>query len=205
MKVAFGLKAHSGWAALVAVGACGAELRVVDRRRIELVDPDDVAWAKQPFHAAHGLDAEDARDVVERAVASARRVAGRELRAALGRARESDHDVVACAVLVPEPMRDWSTEQILAVHFRMHKAEGVLFPDALSRAAAACGLRVVAIPEKRSMEYAGDSLATPPAALAELIAGLGRSVGAPWGKDHKSAALAALVALQARRVSRAAP
>ena len=28
------------------------------------------------------------------------------------------------------------------------------------------------------------------------VAGLGKSVGPPWGKDQKSAALAAMVALQ---------
>jgi hypothetical protein len=202
MKVAFGLKAHSGWAALVGVGSAGGELRVVERRRIELVEPDDVTWAKQPYHAAHGLDPEDAREVVKRAVASARRVAARELRAALARAREARHEVVGGAVLVAEPMPDWSTEQILAVHFRMHKAEGVLFPDALARAVSACGLHLVAIPEKRLGAHAEESLATPASALAERVATLGRSVGAPWGKDQKSAALAALVALQGRPASR---
>jgi len=202
MKVAFGLKAHSGWTALVAVGSAGDEIRVVDRRRIELVDAKDLAWARQPYHAAHGLDPEDARDVVRRAVGSARRVAGRELRAALSRSRKEHHEVVACAVLVAEPMPDWSTEQILAVHFRMHKAEGVLFPDALARAVTACGLRLVAIPEKRLGAHAEESLATPASALAERVATLGRSVGAPWGKDQKSAALAALVALQGRPASR---
>ena len=40
------------------------------------------------------------------------------------------------------PMPDWSVEEILAVHFRMHKAEGVLFRDALVEAANACGLAV---------------------------------------------------------------
>lgn len=38
MKVAFGVKAHSGWAALVVLGKQGDDLVVVDRRRIELVD-----------------------------------------------------------------------------------------------------------------------------------------------------------------------
>jgi hypothetical protein len=205
MKVAFGLKAHSGWAALIAMGESGGALHVVERRRIELVEPDDRTWARQPYHAAHGLDPEDARDVVERGVTSACRVAGRELRAALERARAGGHDVVGCAVLVAEPMPAWSTEQILAVHFRMHKAEGVLFPEALARAASECGLRLVAIPEKRSHEYAEQALATPASLLAEQIAKLGKSVGAPWGKDQKSAALAARIALQGRCDARAAP
>jgi hypothetical protein len=59
------------------------------------------------------------------------------MRAALSRSHELGHEIVACAVLVPDPMPDWSTDEILAVHFRMHKAEGVLFPDVLVRGAAA--------------------------------------------------------------------
>jgi hypothetical protein len=199
MRVALGLKAHSGWAALVAVGSAGGEIQVVERSRLELVDPADRAWAGQPYHAATGLDAADARDVVARSIASARRVAARELRAALGRARDAGHEVAACALLAPEPMPAWSTEQILAVHFRMHKAEGVLFPDALSHAAEVCGLRLVAIPEKRLLAYAEKSLATSQGALDGRIAALGKAVGPPWGKDQKTAALAALVALQPAR------
>jgi len=39
MRVAFGMKAHSGWASLVVLGTRGGELQVVDRSRMELVEP----------------------------------------------------------------------------------------------------------------------------------------------------------------------
>jgi hypothetical protein len=74
MKVAFGLKAHSGWSALVVVGISSGELRIVDRRRIDLVEKEDSAWAKQPYHAADGLDPDEARKLVTRAIEAARRV-----------------------------------------------------------------------------------------------------------------------------------
>src|ERR1044072_2579217 len=128
MKVVFGLKAHSGWAALVALGKNGDELAVVDRRRIELVEEE---WAKQPYHAAADLNRKEAHQVVKRGIADARRIARRELRAAITRERDLGNEGVGCAVLVGTPMPDWSVEQILAVHFRMHQAEGVLFRDAL--------------------------------------------------------------------------
>src|SRR5262249_28876130 len=51
MRAAIGLNAHSGWAALVVVALEGAEPRVLDRRRIELVLKRDERWAKQPYHA----------------------------------------------------------------------------------------------------------------------------------------------------------
>ena len=112
---------------------------------------------------------------------------------------DAPNEIVACAVLVADPMPDWSTDEILAVHFRTHKAEGVLFPDALVRGAGACGLNVVVIPEKRLTEHAERSLAKPLSRLMKQIEALGKSVGAPWGKDQKSAALAAMIGLHGQR------
>ena len=160
MRIALGLKAHSGWAALVVLGTRDGELHVVDRRRLELAEDADAQWAKQPYHAAEGLRSDEARKVVQRGVAAARRLAVREMRAAVKRARDAKHEIVACAVLVAEPMPHWSVEEILAVHFRMHQAEGVLFRDALARAADECGLRLVAIPKKVLTEQAEWALAT---------------------------------------------
>jgi len=196
VKICLGLKAHSGWSALVAIGALDGEFGVVDRRRIELITSEDVSWAKHPYHTAEGLNLDSARELVTRGVETARRGAARELQAAVERSRESGHDIAACAVLVPQPLPDWSVDQILAVHVRMHQAEGVLFPDAIARAADACGLRLVTIPEKRLGERAEKALAAPLSHLVDEVAAMGKSVGAPWGRDQKSAALAAMVVLQ---------
>jgi hypothetical protein len=197
MRIGLGLKAHSGWAALVALGSDDGELRIGDRRRAELVDAD-AQWAKQPYHAAEGLEASEAREVVRRGVEAARRLARREVQAAVKRAQDEGHEIAACAVLVGEPMPDWSVDEILAVHFRMHKAEGVLFRDALVRAAGACKLRLVAVPEKQLTEHAERAFGTQAKALIKSITALGKSVGPPWGKDQKDAALAALIGLQGR-------
>jgi hypothetical protein len=192
VKVAFGLKSHSGWAALVVVGRRDSDFQVADRRRVELAEEE---WAKQPYHAAEALEPAKAREVVRRGVEAARRNAVREIRAAVARERERGNDVAACAVLSADPMPDWSTGQILAVHFRMHKAEGVLFRDVLARAARACRLRLVEIPEKTLVQHAARALRASARELANRVRSLGESIGPPWGKDQKDAALAALVAL----------
>ncbi|OFW31270.1 MAG: hypothetical protein A3H97_25050 [Acidobacteria bacterium RIFCSPLOWO2_02_FULL_65_29] len=194
MRVAFGLRAHSGWAALVVVGERHADYIVVDRRRIELVEE---VWAKQPYHAAQRLEPEPARHLVSRGIEAARRLALQELRTAVKRERARKNEVAACAVLVANVMPDWSVEEILAVHFRMHKAEGALFRDALAFAANACGLRLVAIPEKllamrvEATRSTGVTRRVPKNATA-----LEKPVGPPWGKDQKDAGLAAVLALQ---------
>jgi hypothetical protein len=192
MKAAFGFKAHSGWAALIVLGTSGGDT-VVDRRRIDLVEEE---WAKQPYHAAEDLASNEARKTVKRGIDSARRIALREMRAAIKRARDEGHEVVSCALLVGEPMPEWTVDEILAVHFRMHKAEGVLFRDVLAQAARACDLALVEIPEKSLLESALSALAVPAATLSKRIASLGKSVGPPWGKDQKDAALAAMMALE---------
>jgi hypothetical protein len=193
MKVAFGMKAHSGWAALVVLGERDGQCVVVDRRRVELVEDQ---WAKQPYHAAENLEPDAARDLVKRGVESAHRIAVREIKQAVKRERERGNDVIACAMLMADPMPEWTVDEILAVHFRMHKAEGVLFRNALARAAEACGLRLVPIPEKRLASHAESALGVPASDLASQTAALGKSVGPPWGQDQKDAALAALAALQ---------
>lgn len=193
MKIAFGMKVHSGWAALVVLGRRDGDLVVVNRRRMDLVEEN---WAKQPYHAAENLKKEAARDLVDRGVQAAYRIAVREVGADVERERDRGNEVTAAAVLVGSPMPAWSTDEILAVHFRMHKAEGALFRDALARAIDACGPRLVAIPEKNLAEHAAKVLGTPEIRLRKVIATLGKAIGPPWGKDQKDAALAALVALK---------
>jgi hypothetical protein len=194
LKIAVGLKAHSGWAALVVIGMADNEFQVCDRRRLELVEPGDADWAKQPYHAAEDLPPEKARRVVERGVESAHRIAVREMRALVKRTSKAGHEIVGCAVLVPAPMPDWTTAQILSVHMRMHKAEGVLFPAALISAATACDLNAIAIPEKELSARAEQSLGISFAVAMKQVLALGQSVGPPWGKDQKLAALAAMIA-----------
>ena len=184
MKVAFGFKAHSGWAALVVLGKDRNGFVLVDRCRVELVENE---WARQPYHAAEGLKPDAAEDLVRRGIDAAHANATREIKKALERELERKNKVEACAVLVGNSMPDWSVAQILAVHFRMHKAEGVLFRDALVKAAKANKLKVIEIPEKTLMEEAGD--------LSKQLAALGKTAGPPWGKDQKEAALAAMLAL----------
>jgi hypothetical protein len=200
MKVAFGIKAHSGWAALVVLGTDAGRPQVVSRSRMDLIEhhgepASSTSWAKQPYHAAQRLMSADARALVERGISSARRMAVQEMQHALTRTREAGHNPIACAVLMSEPMPDWTVDEILAVHFRMHKAEGVLFRDALARAAESCGIRLLAIREKQLDELAERTLKGSSRRVRAAVTSLGRSIGPPWGRDQKEASLAAILAL----------
>ena len=197
-RVAFGLKAHSGWAALVALGETprAGSLEVVERRRLELVAAEDRAWAMQPYHAAEGLEPADAEDVVGRAIASAHAHAELSLAAALAARRASGDEVVGCGVLLGAGMPAWSVAETLAVHMRMHKAEGELFRDALVKAAQRLALGVMGIRDKELEARADKVLRLPPEERRARLADAGRRAGPPWARDQKDAALAAWIALR---------
>ena len=62
--VRLGFRAHSGWAALVAVGGSAGSPTAIVRRRIELADPA-IAGSVQPFHAAEQLDLKKVEKFIE--------------------------------------------------------------------------------------------------------------------------------------------
>lgn len=180
MRVALGFKAHSGWAALVVLGEADGKLVLVDRRRLELVE--ELA-GKAPYHAAETLPSAEASALVRRLIAGDLRRTEAAVRAVVEEHRALGHEIAAGAVVTGAPMPAWTTEQILAVHFRMHKAEGVLFRDALCRAVESCGVPLVAVAEKH----------LKPSAVLDT---LGKAAGPPWGQDQKHAARAALAGLR---------
>ena len=195
MNICLGFKAHSGWAAMVALGRDDGELIVVDRRRIELADPADGEWARQPYHAAEGLPSARAKAIVDRGIATARRLAVTEVRDAITRAKKGGHTVVGSGVLVGTPMPSWTVDEILSVHFRMHQAEGVLYREVLIDAARTCRLPVIEAREKQIASESAKRLSRSAAQLDQQVSRLKSQVGAPWGRDQKDAALAAMMAL----------
>jgi hypothetical protein len=191
MRVAFGLKARTGRAALIALAGDVQTPHVFERSKIQLLP--DGAWA--PYHAAEGLAPAEAHESVRRDIAAAHRLAASGIRNAARRVAKSGHELCGCAVLVGPGMPDWSTEQILAVHVRMHKAEGELFRDVLVAGTRACGLALTMLREKSALDDAASALGVTRRWLDGRLASLGKSAGPPWGKDQKEAAAAALAAL----------
>jgi hypothetical protein len=181
MNVAIGFKSHSGWACFVVVGREGRSHAIVERGRIELVDAGN-DWGKAPYHAAEGREPKVAERIVADGIAKAHRVARREVGDLARRVREAHHHIAGCGVIAGAPLPDWTVEQILAVHVRMHLAEGFLFPHALEDAVTACELSLTRVPKKEAESEAG----------TDRIVSLGKGLGPPWGKDQKCAAAAAI-------------
>jgi hypothetical protein len=191
MRVAIGLKARTGRAIVVAVGGRLPECVLVERSGMPLLPTGAFA----PYHAAAELESAAADESVRRSIAAAHALAAKGIGAVVERLFRDGHDVAACGVLEGARLPAWSTEEILAVHVRMHAAEGALFREVLASGARACDLRVTAVPDKAALDGAAAAIGCDRRTLDACVAALGRSAGAPWGRDQKEAAAAALAAL----------
>jgi hypothetical protein len=187
MRTALGFRAHSGWAAMVAVAGTMDAPRVLERRRIVVADPE-IPGSKQPYHAAAGLPFPRAESAVREAIESSRGLALEAMTATVEGLRSQGHEVVGCGVLLGSGKALPGLDRILAAHPLIHTAEGEMFRDVLVWAAQECRLPVTGVREKGL-----------DATSLERIGSLGKLIGPPWTLDQKYATVAALLALGTAR------
>ncbi len=195
MRAAIGFRAHSGWAVVVTIAQSGGIPVVVDRVRIELVDPG-IPGSKQPYHEAEGMDLRQAQQYIRRCDQTAKRLASQALRKRLRELAKRQHEVTGCGILLGSARPLPVLSAILASHALIHTAEGVLFREALIHACEQCSLRVLGIKERELYEQATHELRLPAGELRKHLSEMGRVVGPPWRQDHKDAALAAWLVLR---------
>jgi hypothetical protein len=151
--VGLGFRAHSGWAALVAVGGSAGSPTAIVRRRIELADPA-IAGSVQPFHAAEQLDLKKAEKLIQLCTDSTNALARQALRDVIHDLRKMHYQAVGSCILLASGRPVGTLDSILASHAMIHTAEGEFFRNALRRASEAS-----AMPESRSAKYSAEVLA----------------------------------------------
>jgi hypothetical protein len=195
-KAAIGLRAHSGWAALVALAGPATSPEVIARRRIEIADPG-IRGSKQPFHAAEPFDFPDAKAYIERCSRSTERLSREALQAAIDGLRDRRAEPVGCGIVMGSGRTLPGLEAILKSHALIHTAEGEFFRNALVAACEHCGIPVLGVKEKELFERSAAHFRKPVSELERRVQEIGKSVGPPWTQDQKYAALVAWMALGA--------
>jgi len=190
-RAALAFKARTGRAVLVALAGDGHDAVVIERSQFPLLPAGEMA----PYHAAQPLPPQDAHRHVVRSIETAQRFATQAIRDAAARCVDAHHQICGCAVLVGAGMPEWTTAEIIAVHVRMHQAEGELFRRVLLEGVRACGFALTTLPAKSPIESAAKALDVTRGQLDAQLAALGKSAGAPWGAEQKEATAAALVVL----------
>jgi hypothetical protein len=195
---AFGVRMHSGWGVLVAVAGGADSLEVLDRRRIVTVGGDQetgprIPGANQPYHHAASLSLPEAEKYLANCAAVSERRAFAAVEAVV---RKLDgYRIVGSAVLLASGRPLPSLAKILASHPLIHTAEGEFFRHAVRKACERLKIPVTAIPEREVEERAESAFGNAASRVQRRIASLGSSIGPPWTKDHKAAALAAAMIL----------
>jgi len=182
-----GVSDHGGWAVLVTVARDGT---LLDRRRVELVDEN---LPKIPHHSeGQTLPINEAVELVERVRISAERHA----KLALNAVTMAVPAGITGVALRENPSWLPSTVSERIKNYRAQNvADWVMYRNALAAAAEARGWAVHWYDARKVLHSASEALR-----IADFDAHfleLRRSVGPPWGKDHKIAMAAAIVAAQA--------
>jgi hypothetical protein len=194
LPATLGLRAHSGWAALVAIAGGVDAPSVIDRRILQLANPK-TSGSKQPYHAAEPLPFSTACQLVERCTEETYDLACTGLRATIAELQHNGFRIAGCGLIVKSRRTLPSLEGILASHALIHAAEGQLFRDALGRGAIDCGLLITGVNERELVATATGTLGCSADQLDEHLAQIGRSLGPPWREDQKCATLAAWIVL----------
>ncbi len=195
MISALGFAPHSGWAAVVGLGATGAELHVLVRERVPMADPNDPG-SRQPYHAVEGLpvgEAEGRLTVYQRTAAS---MAFEAIQGIADRLRGGGHRVVGVGLLESSGRKGASLAATLASHALIHTADGNHFRDAIAGAAERAGLVTSRVRARDLGAEAAAAIGRPATVLRQSVHDLGREVGPPWGADQKGAALLAWLVLR---------
>jgi len=192
-SVALGLRAHSGWAVLVALGGTSAAPVVVDRRRLALCDG---SFPRQPYHAAENLAAAKAQALVSRSLETAHRLAREALASAVKDRRAAGQEIAGAGLLLgsgrPLPAE---LAAILRAHPLIHTAEGVMYREALRLGCERAGAAVVGFREREVEATACQRFELASEALRARVTALGKPLGSPWTQDEKLATLAAWLVL----------
>jgi hypothetical protein len=180
--VRLGIADHFGWA--IAVTA-SADHEVVDRRRIELIEPGLPA---APIHyEGKRLDVAAAAALVAK------------VRASVVRATSAALDEIAAAV--PEPvvsisLRAWPPDfpDDIAVQLRPPyeaRVDAIMYRQVLSELAHARGWDLHLYHAK---SVVGQAVTVLDERADEVLLGLRATLGSPWTKDHQMALAATIVA-----------
>jgi hypothetical protein len=186
-KAALGFKLHTGWGALVAVAGAPGNIRILLRRRLELMPPGET-MPRFVYHKAAELSAVEAAGLVERAAGACQAAAHGVLEQVLKDLRSLDVRIGGAGIPTGSTTLPASLAAILGSHALIHAAEGILVQKAVMAACEGFGLVVICTRERELWSTLGGG-------VRKELDGLRKTLGPPWGTDQKTAAAAGMVAL----------
>jgi hypothetical protein len=193
-RAAFGVQMHSGWGVLVAVSL--EPLELLARRRMVVAD-SEIPGAIQPYHFAAQLQPAQQEKHLSHCAASSYGLAVSAVGHVISELNRRHYRVVGAAVLLAAGRTLPALEKILSAHPLIHTAEGEFFRQTAAKAFEGLQIPVTSMRERELDERAKAAFGNKASRVQATISNLGTSVGPPWTRDHKTAALAAALILAA--------
>ena len=190
LTAVLGVADHSGWAVCVTVAVSRGVPVVVDRRRVELIEP---GVPSQPYHhETVGMPLPDA----ERLVVRVRESVMRTTLARLSELRDElqpHYTIVAMTLRIPPmPYVPVTVAEAHKSYPVTCRADGMMYHDALCTAARRLNIALELHDRGEEIVRAADRLGVSLEELEHFLQTAGESLGPPWQKEHRLAAAAAM-------------
>jgi predicted component of type VI protein secretion system len=194
-----GIEDHYAWANLLSVAADGADVQLLDRRRVVLLDPGLPA---SPYHGdTIGMLPRDA----ERVVHEVRRSAAQRATSALT-TLIADLSPARCrGIAIRTPPLTRLPDTVAEAHadaWIRNRADGMIYHLALTDAARALGLAVFCFDKASVVALAAAAGGSTAQAFEQRLQQLGKSLGPPWRKGHVWACAGAILAQESAHAGR---
>ena len=183
-----GTRTKTGWAVLVTLGLERGRPTVLDRRRLDLVDDQEQAFA---YHHAATLPLEDATSFLRDVDALAVERATEGVMATVAALRAGGREPAVLTVPVGGGSLPDDLATVLGNHTLLHTGEGLLYAEAVAEAGEAAGLTVVEVPAKELAGRLAADSGLGARRVDDAIGAAGKALGPPWRKEQKEAAQAA--------------
>lgn len=190
LAAVLGAADHGGWAICVTVAASRGAPVVVDRRRIELIE---AGVPSQPYH--HDT-VRMSRAAGEQLVVRVRESVMRTTCEHVTQLRDDlqpPYKIIAMTLRIP-PL-DYVPITVAEAHASypvMCRADGMMYHDALRRAAETLKIPVALHDRGQEIARAADRLDVSVTDLEQFLQTAGKGLGPPWHKEHRLAAAAAI-------------
>jgi len=190
-EYSIGIEDHYAWANLVSVTTSGSNEILLDRRRVELLDP------KLPASPYHHDTLQMPISVAEKLVLDVQTSANQRAKSALSSLTE-DLAPAKCrgiAIRVPPlPKLPATVAEVHANTWITNRADGMIYHQALTQAAAQLNLRVFFFEKDNVLELAAQARGKTARDLEHQLKGLGTTLGPPWRKGQVVACAGAIFA-----------
>jgi hypothetical protein len=190
-EYSIGIEDHYAWANLVSVTTSGPDEMLLDTRRVELLDQQ---LAASPYHhETLQMPLSGAEKLVRDVKTSANNRARSALSTLIGELAPATCRGIAIRV-PPLPDLPATVAEVHANTWIMNRADGMIYHQALTQAAAELNLRISYFEKDNVLELAAQARGKTARDLERLLKAFGPALGRPWRKGHVVACAGAIFA-----------